>query len=122
MSQFRHPNNPNKRSHDMPNAQATKKKTPVNEWTTAVQRVPNVLDELHDILGAIQQRAFELFEQRDGEHGRDLADCFEAETELVYKTPVAIEDHEDRIEISIGLGAFPVRDVSLLLANDQLVV
>ena len=106
----------------MSSAQATKKKTPVNESTPAIQRVPNVFDELHDILGAIQHRAFELFEQRDGEHGRDLADWLEAETELVYKTSVTIEDHADRVEISIGLGDFPVHDVSLLLANDHLAV
>jgi HSP20 family molecular chaperone IbpA len=104
----------------MPTAQVTKK-TSANESTLVIQRVPDIFDEL-DILGAIQQRAFELFEQRDGEHGRDLVDWLQAETELVYRAPVTIDDHGDRVGISIGLGGFSVDGLSLLLANDQLVL
>ena len=105
----------------MPNAQATKKQR-VNESTLAILRVDNVLDELQDIMGAIEQRAFELFERRDGVCGQDLADWFAAEEELVYRTPVTIDDQGNRVEVRIGLDGHTVDDVALLLTNQQLIL
>jgi HSP20 family molecular chaperone IbpA len=105
----------------MPKAQAAKKQ-PVNGPTLAIVRVDNDLDELQDIIGAIEQRAFELFERRDGECGHDLADWFAAEVELVYRTLVTIDDQGDRVEVRIGLDGHTADDVSLLLTNQQLVL
>jgi hypothetical protein len=105
----------------MSNAQATKKQR-VNESTLAILRVDNVLYELQDIMGAIEQRAFELFERRDGVCGQDLADWFAAEEELVYRTPVTIDDQKDRVQVRIGLDAHTADDVVVLLSNQQLVL
>ncbi len=67
----------------MPNGQATKKRSQ-NESTLTLRRVPDVLDELKDINGAIQQR--------------------------------------DRVEVRIALKGIPAQDLSLLLADHELVL
>jgi len=56
----------------------------MNESTLTIQRVPDVLDELKDINGAIQQR--------------------------------------DRVEVRIALKGIPAQDLSLLLADHELVL
>src|SRR5579871_2411810 len=105
----------------MPKPQAAKKQ-PANESALAILRVDDVLYELQDIMGAIQQRAFELFERRDGECGQDLADWFAAEAELVYATAVTFEDQADRVEVRIDLDGHTADGVALLLSDQQLVL
>ena len=105
----------------MPKAQSAKKQA-VNESTLAILRVNDVLNELQDIIGAIEQRAFELFERRDGDCGDSLADWLAAEAELVYGTPVTIDDQGNRVEVRIGLDGFAAEDVSLLLTDQKLIL
>jgi HSP20 family molecular chaperone IbpA len=86
----------------------------------AIQRVPDIFDEMRDILGDIELRSFELFERRGGDCGHDLDDWLAAESELVYETPATIDDHGDRVEIRIGLAGLTAQDVALLLADRML--
>jgi HSP20 family molecular chaperone IbpA len=105
----------------MPTAQATKQRAPTKP-TLAILRVDDAACLLDDISGPILHRAFEIFERRGGEDGRDLDDWLAAEAELVYQTTVAVADHEDRIEIRIDLGDREPHDVSLALTKHQLVL
>jgi HSP20 family molecular chaperone IbpA len=105
----------------MPTAQATKQKAPAKP-TLAILRVEDAACLLDDISSAILHRAFEIFERRGGEDGRDLDDWLAAEAELVCRTTVAVDDREDRMEVRIDLGDHDPHDVCLALTTHQLVL
>ncbi len=46
----------------------------------------------------IQMRAYQLFEQRGGEHGHDLDDWFQAEAEVLGKKPSGSADQTERAQ------------------------
>ncbi len=46
----------------------------------------------------IQMRAYQLFEQRGGEHGHDLDDWFQAVAEVLGKKPSASADQTERAQ------------------------
>jgi HSP20 family molecular chaperone IbpA len=105
----------------MPTLQATKKKQLI-ESIVPIQRVQDAAEQLRDILGAIELRAFELFERRGGECGRDLEDWLAAEAELVYRTSAIINDQADRVEVRIGVEGVSPQTVAVLLTEQKLVV
>jgi HSP20 family molecular chaperone IbpA len=105
----------------MPTSQATMKKR-VTGSAVPIQRVQDDFEELRDILGAVELRAFELFERRDGQCGHDLDDWLAAEAELVYQAPVTIDNQADHVEVRIGLGEVSAQEIALFLTDQKLVV
>jgi HSP20 family molecular chaperone IbpA len=55
--------------------------------------------DMQEIQQAIARRAFELFETRNREHGRDQEDWFQAESELLRPVSIAISETADRFSI-----------------------
>ncbi len=65
-------------------ARMTKHKTPTLEGSQETTEPTTELEEL------IRFRAYELYEQRGGQHGHDLEDWLQAELELTSKKPVKV--------------------------------
>jgi len=67
--------------------------------------------EMQKIQLAIARRAFELFEARNCEHGHDLEDWLQAESELLRPVSVAVSETPDRFSIRADVFGFSQEDL-----------
>ena len=75
-----------------------------------------------EIRDAIAHRAFELFEARGYEHGRDLEDWFRAESELVHPIKVKIEESERQVSVTAEMGDFGTEEVKIGVKPRQVII
>lgn len=81
------------------NAQARRK--PIHEEEIPLklassQELLQLEQELHDL---IAQRAFELFQRRGGQHGHDVADWLQAESEILHSCRHNLTEYHDSLLI-----------------------
>lgn len=69
--------------------------------------------EMQQIQRAIARRAFELFETRNWQHGHDLEDWFQAESELLRPVSIAVSETPDRFSIRANVLGFTPNDLKV---------
>ena len=75
-------------------------------------RAEHLLDELKEVSRAIGARAYEFFEGRGHEPGKDLEDWLRAESELLRPVPLDIAETDDQVMVHAevpGLTAVQVK-------------
>ncbi|MEQ1949364.1 MAG: Hsp20 family protein [Bryobacteraceae bacterium] len=94
-----------------------------------VQRIPDasqapdsLIEEMRSIAHRIQQRAFELFEGRGGECGRELEDWLQAERDLLGDAASEMTESEDGFHLKIALPGFDGKDVQVTAMPREVVV
>jgi HSP20 family molecular chaperone IbpA len=80
------------------------KSHPISRATFLRPSEPEALKtDMEQIQLAIARRAYELFEARNREHGHDLKDWFQAESELLRPVSVAISEAPDGYSIRANI-------------------
>jgi HSP20 family protein len=83
-------------------------------------------DDLAALERAIERsiafRAYELFSARGAEHGRDLEDWFEAESELIKPDRVRISDGGDAWIVHAGTRGFNAHEIQVGVSCRKLVI
>jgi HSP20 family molecular chaperone IbpA len=80
-----------------------------------------IFGEIATRFGAIERRAFELFEKRGGGSGRELEDWLRAEYEL--GSPAAeLSEKEGAYEMLVALPGFEAKDVEVTAAPSGILV
>jgi HSP20 family molecular chaperone IbpA len=74
------------------------------------------------ISAAVARRAYELFEARGFQHGRDCEDWVRAESELLTPIPATIIDTDGGLTVQAELRGFTGKDVEVLAEPRQLIV
>ncbi|MFI5103322.1 MAG: Hsp20 family protein [Terriglobales bacterium] len=97
--------------HELPRDVAIKPKSPVNFW-----------DDVNEIFKAVEKRAYEFFEQRGRENGRDLEDWFRAENELFKPTAVEISDKDNSVVVRAQVPGFTAEELEIDLEPSQLII
>jgi len=77
------------------------------------------LAELRD---AIRRRAFELFQKRGGELGKDLDDWLQAERDLFYTPHAAVNENEASYRMLISTPGFDASDIEVIATPRELLV
>ena len=81
-----------------------------------------VFGEITRRLEAVQQRAFDLFEKRGRELGRDLEDWFKAEHELLGSAAAELTEENDAYKLAITLPGFEAKDVEVTATPNEVIV
>jgi HSP20 family protein len=68
----------------------------------------------------MEERAFQLFEERGREDGHDLEDWFMAEQELLAPVPITITEKNNELRIHAEIPGFTANDISLNVEQDAL--
>lgn len=71
--------------------------------------------EITELMRKIEERAYELFEWRGREDGRDWDDWFKAETELFRQIPLEILDKDDGLIIRAEVPGFTAEELEISL-------
>ncbi|MGA3213399.1 MAG: Hsp20 family protein [Terriglobales bacterium] len=71
---------------------------------------------------ALARRAFQLFERRGGQHGRDLEDWLRAESELLNPMPLEIKDDGSQLIVRADVPGLRDKDIEVRVAPHCLVI
>ena len=93
----------------------------VQKVEKAEDRALPVFQQVDEMLGRIQRRAFELFKGRGFADGHDLEDCVTAERELCWPTTELVEQ-EGNYVLSVALPGFEPGQISVTATPRELIV
>lgn len=82
----------------------------------------SVVDTIEEVSSAIERRAFELFEKRGREPGRELEDWLEAEKELFFIPPAEISESAKGFRMTISAPGFDASDIEVIAMPLELLV
>jgi len=94
----------------------------IHKYRDAATTPRGVLEQVQAITDAIKQRAFDLFQSRDGWNGSDLTDWLQAERETVWSPASELVENEKEFQARIALPGFDARDIDVSALPDALVV
>ena len=81
-----------------------------------------VLDQARTITEGIRQRAFDLFQSRNGGNGSDLDDWLKAERDVVWSPASELVDDKKEFRARIALPGFDAKDIQVSAMPDALVI
>lgn len=87
-----------------------------------VHKKDSIFDEIERMQRRIERRAYELFESRGCELGRDMDDWFAAERELVWSPPISMEEGDGEITIQLSAPGFEPEQIDVELTPQDLLV
>jgi HSP20 family protein len=82
----------------------------------------SIFDEIEKMQRRIEQRAYELFESRGRELGRDIDDWLAAERELVWSPPISLEEGDGQITVQLSVPGFAPEKIDVELSAQDLLV
>lgn len=83
---------------------------------------PTVQERIEAMTGSIRQRAFDLFQNRNGGNGSDLDDWLQAERDVVLSPASELIDEEEELRARFALPGFDARDIQVSAMPDALII
>jgi HSP20 family protein len=81
-----------------------------------------LLEHLEAITDSIRKRAFNLFQNRNGQNGSDLDDWLKAERDVVWSPASELVDDKKEFRARIALPGFDAKDIQVSAMPDALVI
>lgn len=78
--------------------------------------------EMDQLIRRVEERAFNLFQQRGGGDGFALGDWFQAEREIVKSMPIQVEETDNEVIVHAEVPGFEVKDLSIRAEPNSLSV
>jgi len=94
----------------------------VNKVQAAEKPALPIFEEVAKRFEAIQRRAFDLFEKRGGEFGRELEDWLKAEHELLGWPAAELVEQDGAYKMEISLPGFTAKDVEVTATPTEIIV
>jgi HSP20 family protein len=82
----------------------------------------SLFDQMRALTETIRERAFSLFQDRNGENGSDLEDWLEAEREAVWTPTAELIEGKDEIQARVALPGFDAAEIEVSATPEALVV
>jgi HSP20 family protein len=82
----------------------------------------NLLDRIREVYESVARRAYEFFESRGREDGRDLEDWFRAERELLSPAPVEVTEYGDRFAVRAEVPGFSEKEIKVSVEPRRLFI
>ena len=81
-----------------------------------------VLKELRDTFEEIQKKAFELFEHRGSDPGKELDDWFQAERDLFWLPQAELAETDAEFRIEVGVPGLEAKDIKVTAEPNAILV
>lgn len=91
-----------------------------NHIATRPESITEFWSRTNDVMRQIEERAFQLFEERGREHGHDLEDWFRAEQELLAPVPITITEKNSEFRIRLETPGFTAKEIALNVEQNAL--
>jgi len=80
------------------------------------------MEQFDDLIDRVRRRAYELFEERKGEHGSDLEDWFRAEEELLFPAKFQVIQEPGSYHLCVSLPGFSAQNLKVYTLENGLLV
>ena len=88
-----------------------------------LQSLPQrVLEQVQTTIESIRQRAFDLFQHRNGANGSEMEDWVQAERDLIWSPACELLDEENEFKATVALPGFDAKDVQVSATPGELVI
>lgn len=94
----------------------------VEKWNEVAAVPTTLIEQIHGIGEAIRQRAFGLFQNRNGGNGSDLEDWLQAERDMIWSPTAELADGEKDYRARLALPGFEEKDIHVSAMPDAVVV
>lgn len=91
-----------------------------NHIATRPESITEFWSKIDEVMKQIEERAFQLFEERGREDGHDLEDWFKAEQELLAPLPVTITEKNSQLRIHAEVPGFTAKEIALNVEQNAL--
>lgn len=81
-----------------------------------------LFEQMKELTQNIAQRAYEFFETRGREFGRELDDWFRAESEVLRRVPVEIKEEGDKLTVRAEVPGFKAEEIKVSVEPQRLVI
>lgn len=108
-----------RREHPGPKAQAPREGSAKHPMLLGGGDLAKLTDSIRD---SIARRAYEIFDARGRDGGRELADWFEAESELLHPLNEEITESKDKVTIRAVVSGFGVDDLEIGIEPRRIVI
>lgn len=81
-----------------------------------------MFERLAEITRETGHRAFEFFQRRGGEFGRELDDWFRAESEVLLPIKVEVTETDDQINVRVAIPGFKPKDIEVSVKENILIL
>lgn len=85
-------------------------------------KAEKMFERLADITKETAHKAFEIFQRRGGEFGRELDDWFRAESEVLLPVKVEVTETDDRINVRAAVPGFKSEDIEVSVKDNILIL
>jgi len=89
------------------------------DWEAVPQAV---LEKIESITGAIRQKAYELFQHRNGNGGSDVEDWLQAERETISVPAAELLDSDKDVRLTVAMPGFEAKDIEVTATPGELVI
>lgn len=94
----------------------------IQKWKD-VETIPQtLLHSMEATLDSIRQRAFNLFQSRNGANGSDLEDWLRAERDVVWSPASELVDNKKEFNARIAVPGFDAKEIQVSATPDALIV
>jgi HSP20 family protein len=77
---------------------------------------------MREVYDTLARQAYELFDGRGRQDGRDLEDWFRAESELLRPMPVEVSETDDELVVRADVPGFRDKDIEVRVAPHRLII
>lgn len=88
----------------------------------SIARPSSIFEEMEQLMRRIEERAFNLFEQRGGGDGFAWSDWFRAEHDLVKAMPIQVEETDNEVVVHAEVPGFEAKELTIRADPDSLSV
>jgi HSP20 family protein len=99
--------------------QTTKQQTPASPIFVEDEKL---FERMKEFSQSVARRAYEYFEARGCEFGRDLEDWFRAESELMRRVPVEVTEADGQITVRAEVPGFVANEIKISVEPQRLII
>ena len=98
------------------------KQKPVEANKPLFVEAEHLFEEMKELTQNIAKRAYDFFEARGREFGRELDDWFRAESEVLRRIPVEIKEQGDKLLVRAEVPGFKAEEIKVSVEPQRLVI
>lgn len=97
---------------------------PANQSTehAVIVGAERLLDRMKEVSEAIAKQAYDFFEKRGREFGRDIDDWLHAELELLRPVPIEIIESESELKVRAEVPGFTAKDIQVSVEPRRVII
>ena len=93
-----------------------------NNFSPVLVEAEKMFDKLTDLTRETAHKAYEFFQKRGGEWGRELDDWFNAEREVLMPVTVEINENTDHFTVRAAVPGFKPEEIEVSVKDDVLIL